>query len=141
MSSCEKNQNIVVQIHDLELNVHSYWQILNQEAIWLFLATLGVWSVDHDHLQTVAYILTFILFIHRIYLRTREGGFYTTQITEIEANIKELVTDSDAFKARTFDLDKIKQKLKGTKSIKGSYIYVICGMFYVASVCKWSGLI
>lgn len=140
--SQEKSNDIKEKIHSLDLSISNYWQILNQEGIWLFLATLGAWSVSEVTLQYSAAILIFVIFASRVYNRAKENGFFSTQIKEIENEIENFLdNDSDVFKARRYDLEIVKSKLSAAKSLRNTIIYFLCATFFGVSVGYWTGLI
>ena len=45
-------------------NVTANRKIINGEGTWLFLTTLGCWSVSNSVLQLIAYIVAFSLFFY-----------------------------------------------------------------------------
>lgn len=138
----EKSNDIKESIHSLDLSISNYWQILNQEGIWLFLATLGAWSVSHKYLQYAAGGLVFVVFVFRLFNRAKENGFFSTQIKQIENDIDtHLGTDSDLSKARRYDLEQVTAKLATAKSAKNAIIYVLCGIYFIVSVLYWADVL
>ncbi len=71
----EIRQDFIKRIDELRIQITSRYSTLNLEAIWLFVATLGCWSVNQPIVQIIALILVLVFFrtkylkIKRIALR------------------------------------------------------------------------
>lgn len=65
----DKIEAIKNQINEYENHIDTYWSSLNTEGVWLFLATLGCWSVNHAESQLFAIVIAVILFSYRIIVK------------------------------------------------------------------------
>lgn len=59
----DKNIEIKDKLSNLESHINSYRDSLNAEGVWLFLATLGCWSVNGFWYQIIALMITFFCFL------------------------------------------------------------------------------
>jgi len=57
------------KIYEFHENIENYRRSLNLEAIWLFVATLGCWSVNSDIIRVFSLSITFFLFSFQAYHR------------------------------------------------------------------------
>jgi hypothetical protein len=61
--SDDSNQyEIENKILELQQDVREFWATLNEQGIWLFLATLGCWSVTDLTTKRLAFVATFFIF-------------------------------------------------------------------------------
>ncbi len=58
----EIRQDFIKRIDELRIQITSRYSTLNLEAIWLFVATLGCWSVNQPIVQIIALILVLVFF-------------------------------------------------------------------------------
>ncbi len=58
----EIRQDFIKRIDELRIQITSRYSTLNLEAIWLFVATLGCWSVNQPIVQIIALILVLVIF-------------------------------------------------------------------------------
>ncbi len=58
----EIRQDFIKRIDELRIQITSRYSTLNLEAIWLFVATLGCWSVNQPIVQIIALILVLVVF-------------------------------------------------------------------------------
>ncbi len=138
----DKNSVIKDKLSSFELHINSYRDSLNSEGVWLFLATLGCWSVNGFWYQIAALMITFFLFSHRIYARLEDKRLFPTIIKELAADINEL-PDGDTKKARIYDLDQIRNvKLGVLNHFKATGIFIVCYSFLGLTLWhSWSDLI
>jgi hypothetical protein len=126
------NKEIIIKISEYENYIDIYWSSLNKEGVWLFLATLGCWSVSHIFIQTYAIMITFILFSYRIYSKFNDITPLYSMRRSLEEKIKNELEESDTKKARLHDLYKIKdKKLSTLNTLKSTFIFLICYSFLI----------
>jgi hypothetical protein len=126
---------IEAEMAALQNFISEYRMTLNQEGIWLFLATLGCWSVTNHPLQLMALILAVILFVERIRTRVKEKRSFSKLILAIEENIERSLPDGDSQKARLYDLAALKKtELSTLSSFRNTKIFFLCWLFYGASL-------
>jgi len=132
------NSSIIKSIQKFEKRIISYHQNLNTSGIWLFLATLGCWSVTDDGMQTLAVVFTGIIFFHRLISGLSSFKLFKSEFKEIEEEINTSSLVSDRKKARLHDLNQIDKKftswLRILKYIPAYYLSII---FLAASMAHW----
>lgn len=118
----------------LQAHIADYRSALNQEGIWLFLSTLGCWSVSQPLLQFLGFALALVLFGQRMLQRLNETRSFSKLIKTIETRISELTPEGDSRKARLYDLATFqKQELSTLKSLRSTGYFLLCWAFYGAS--------
>jgi len=140
-TTTEENETIKQKLSELESHIDDYRTSLNTEGIWLFLATLGCWSVNHDFSQAFALMITFILFSYRIYSKASFRVSFSTNIKTLEDQIKTQITQEDTQKARLHDLQQIQSKKLSTfQHIKQTAIFLMCYSFWGITAYHWARL-
>lgn len=118
----------------LQEHIVSYRNAINQEGIWLFLATLGCWGVSQLAFQYCAYLLAILLFGERMKNRISETKSFSELAQRIEQRIKDTMPDGDSRKARLYDLAEFqKAELSKLKSLLKAKVFLLCWAFYGAS--------
>jgi len=127
--------SIKADIWALEQHITNYRKGLNDEGIWLFLTTLGCWSVTNQVLQFFAFVLTAMLFGFRLKKSTQEPRTFKTLIQTIEARI-------DSTELTEIAKQKLRQRLKNTQTGTLSYhrtfkeggVFLLCWLFFSLTV-------
>jgi hypothetical protein len=128
------HDSIDEELFALRQDINEYRVSLNTEAIWLFLATLGCWSVTNTFLQVVAFVLAFVLFVERLTKRRSETRSFSELFQTIEDRISTDLPEGDSQKARLYDLAALRTKeLSKINSLKNVRTYFLCGLFYLVS--------
>lgn len=131
-------ETIEEELDALRVHIASFRHALNDEAVWLFLATLGCWGVPNHALQFVAFIVAVFLFGYRLSLRQQETRSARILIEAISERITEIVPEGDSRKARLYDLAELrKQDLSTLAALRGAKVFVACWIFYGVSLA-WS---
>jgi len=127
----DTNEEIKQTISVYENHIEQYWYSFNTEGVWLFLATLGCWSVNEPNIQVFAIVITAVLFSYRIYLKLPEKRSFKTISAEIQETITQTIgLDNDTGKARMYELEQINRvKLSLTNTIKSTIIFLVCYSF------------
>ncbi|WP_090143339.1 hypothetical protein [Limnohabitans sp. DM1] len=126
----QNNEAIKKKLKEFEDHIDAYRGALNTEGVWLFLATLGCWSVGHAPSQLYAITITFILFSHRIYSKLHDKRPFSSIIKDLEKIIKKELENGDTQKARLHDLHQIRDIKLATKSqLKSTIIFLLCYSF------------
>jgi len=125
------NEEVKKEIYEFELHIDNFWRALNTEGVWLFIATLGCWSVDQKWAQIFAIIITFSIFTYRISSKQDDKRTFSKITKDIENKIKnKLKKNEDTMKARLHDLNEIKNvKLSTKNSIKSNLMFLMCYSF------------
>jgi hypothetical protein len=110
----------------------------NDEAIWLFLATLGCWSVTNIVVQFIALLLTWIIFIKRLTELSKKIIFFPKWKNIIENRLDESDLSDDSKKARRFELAEIDDVISIWSILKDSRMYFLCFLFYLLTLLNWS---
>ena len=62
-----KERKIIAELDDYSRNIDEYRNALQSEAVWLFVATLGCWSVSGSpKIQVLAFALTVVFFATKV---------------------------------------------------------------------------
>lgn len=118
----------------LKQHIADYRTALNQEGVWLFLATLGCWSVSNSILQFFAFLVAVALFGERTTKRVKETRSFSALIKAIEEHIAQMLPKGDAQKARLYDLAAFqKAELSTLNSFRNTIVFILCWIFYGAS--------
>ncbi|CAK1695586.1 SMODS and SLOG-associating 2TM effector domain-containing protein [Vibrio crassostreae] len=115
--SDEIRREFITRIEDLKAHISNRYNALNLEAIWLFVATLGCWSVDQIHLQIVALILVLVFFSSKVSKDKKYDTTFIQILKDIRADIENSVLEGDTKKARLHELEEINSNLLGLKSM------------------------
>lgn len=131
----ETRSTIEVELKVLQQNINEYRKALNGEGVWLFLATLGCWSVTNLPLQFVSFLLALIVFGDRMAKRYKESRSFSKMVRELENRISQSLPEGDSQKARLYDLAIIKQEEMSTlNSLKNTKVFLLCWFFWGASL-------
>lgn len=129
------NKKIKARLLNFEKEIDEYREALNTEGVWLFLSTLGCWSVTDELLQLFAFAITCILFLNRIWLKLNDRRLFIIRVREIEKQIKSQLQSSRLQKEQLDHLAEIKKKkLTSFAHIKSVPIYLICYLFLMLSI-------
>jgi hypothetical protein len=121
------------ELFALRQYINEYRTALNTEGIWLFLATLGCWSVTNIFLQISAFALALILFEERLSKRRSETRSFSERFEAIEDRISTDLPEGDSQKARLYDLAALRAELSMINSLRSVRTFYLCWFFYGAS--------
>ena len=71
----------------LRKHIEKYYDALRDEGVWIFLATLGYWSVNQKYLAFVAYVFIFSLFAMRFMRRVDTRKSFSKRLKDIKERI------------------------------------------------------
>lgn len=126
------------KIYEFHENIENYRRSLNLEAIWLFVATLGCWSVSNDIIRVFSLSITFFLFSFQAYHRLPNKKSFEKIRMEAQREINALPNPEikDQYQK---ELDEIvSTKLSTSSAIAGSSIFFLCFSFWFLSVIYWA---
>ncbi|ASG09089.1 hypothetical protein EA004_15655 [Vibrio anguillarum] len=133
--SDEIRREFIVRIEDLRVHISNRYNVLNLEAIWLFVATLGCWSVNQPIIQLMAILLVFVFFSSKIFKDKKYESTFTQHLKEIRADIEASVLEGDVEKARLHELDEIEKNLLSIRSIyKSTPMFLLGYGFWALSL-------
>jgi hypothetical protein len=125
---------IEAEMSALQQHIMDYRATLNQEGVWLFLATLGCWSVSNALLQHLSFILALVIFGDRMTKRLKDTRSFSKLIKTIEERIAHSLPEGDSRKARLYDLNMFqKGELSALNSFRNTYVFLLCWLFWGAS--------
>lgn len=120
-------------LEGFEKHIDSYRASLNNEGIWLFLATLGCWGVENYTFRVWAVWITFGLFVHRVFLGVEDKRSVSDIMRDLTETIKRDLP-YDLQQERLNDLGVlVKKKLSVASHIKSTLIYIMCFVYLVLS--------
>lgn len=128
------------EINLLKSEIPAWQTLLNTEGMWLFLGTLGCWSVQPTWLRYIAFMLTLVFFFWRTWGKRKDKKTFDNRISDLEKNILcssqlEGVELDIVGKAHLYDLHELKEMLSFVSLIKYGAVYLACTLFWFASVC------
>ena len=130
-----ENSEFISKIEGIRNAIERHHQTLNIEAIWLFLATLGCWSVNVKWLQIAAILIVFVLFFYKVYENRKGQKSSAKRLKEIKVEIEKSNLATDSKKARLFDISELQYELLSFKSIyKRMPQFLICYAFWGISL-------
>ncbi|EBX2983725.1 hypothetical protein DRM22_22640 [Salmonella enterica subsp. enterica serovar Glostrup] len=132
MEQC-KNDVILEHIKNYSKHIDEFRTQTNSQGIWLFISTLGCWSVNIPPIQVIAAILLFCIFIFNSKQDMTEKRAFHKIEEDIAKNIDSNLT-GDARKARLYDMGLVEEYRKSIIPIlKTSPIFIVCYIFYSIS--------
>lgn len=133
MDQC-KNDAILEHIKDYSKHINEFRTQANSQGIWLFISTLGCWSITIPSIQVIAAILLLCIFV----FNSKQDMTDKRTFHEIEKDIKKDIDSNltgDTKKARLFDLGLVEKYRKSLKPVlKTSPIFIVCYIFYTISI-------
>ena len=122
------------KIKAFEKQLPIYRETLNTEGIWLFLATLGCWSVTEFSLQLFAICITIFLFISNTFKEAEVKKTYANQFKEIEKLIRTEYLDEAELKDQLNRLKELKKSTSVWNFLKSTPIFLLCYTFLGLSI-------
>lgn len=130
MDQC-KNDVILEHIKNYSKHIDEFRTQANSQGIWLFISTLGCWSVNIPLIQIIAAFLLFCIFNSKQEM-TDKRSFHKIE-KDIENDIDSNLT-GDTKKARLYDLGLVEEYRKSIIPVlKTSPIFIVCYIFYSIS--------
>lgn len=107
---------------------------INTQGIWLFLGTLGCWSVGQPFIQIVAISTLLFIFSHLVNSELKDNRSFP----RIEKDLEEQINTQSEAGLKNKLLDELQQAKNYRKSIKKimneSKMFIVCYLFYGLSV-------
>jgi hypothetical protein len=122
------------ELQALRDHIRAHRTALNDEGVWLFLATLGCWSVSWPPPQLFAYGFAVWLFGARISERSKETRPFSKLVSTLQERIGRLATSEMQRKAGLFDLLEVqKQELSVFAPFRQVRAFLVCWVFWSGS--------
>ncbi|EPG4113952.1 TPA: hypothetical protein L9A40_001548 [Klebsiella pneumoniae] len=132
MGQC-KNDVILEHIKNYSKHIDEFRSQANSQGIWLFISTLGCWSVNIPLVQIIAAFLLFCIFIFNSKQEMTDKRSFHKIEKDIENDIDSNLT-GDTKKARLYDLGLVVEYRKSIIPVlKTSPIFIVCYIFYSIS--------
>ena len=133
MDQC-KNDVILEHIKNYSKHIDEFRTQANSQGIWLFISTLGCWSVNIPLIQIIAAFLLFCIFIFNSKQEMTDKRTFHKIEKDIENDIDSNLT-GDTKKARLYDLGLVEEYRKSIIPVlKTSPIFIVCYIFYSISL-------
>jgi hypothetical protein len=137
-----ENDQIILELDAFVARVDRYQESLNTEGVWLFLATLGCWSVSNKLAQLIALSITFFLFSYRIYKKSELKTTFGSATSQLRRLISSAELPEDARKARLYDLDQIvKGRLSLRSHARRTFVFLVCYLFLAVTFLAYFDLL
>jgi hypothetical protein len=135
----EHRLTVEEEISTFQRDLLKYRKVLNDESVWLFLATLGCWSVTNGILQFVALIVTLIIFFKRRANLSKDIRTFSEWIKMIKERIAQTSLPEDTKKARLLNLEAFQRKeISHLTFIKRNWMFLVCWTFYFLTFASWT---
>lgn len=132
MDQC-KNDVILEHIKNYSKHIDEFRTQANSQGIWLFISTLGCWSVNIPLIQIITAFLLFCIFIFNSKQEMTDKRSFHKIEKDIENDIDSNLT-GDTKKARLYDLGLVEEYRKSIIPVlKTSPIFIVCYIFYSIS--------
>lgn len=129
---------IKTELDSLSNEISTWHEILNQEAIWLFLATLGCWGVGVESkwffYSAMGFVL--ILFVKKAKERHTDNGFFEPRLKNLQKIIEENeLLVGDLRLARLYQLNDIKTRQLSIIAVtKRNKVFMGAWLFWAATL-------
>lgn len=128
------------KLDKIKTEVENYNRNLNESGIWLFVATLGCWSVDHFNLRALALVFMFLIFAHRLLSGLDSFKSFASRLKKQESEIDNASLDEKTKKSLKYDIIKFeKNNLSNWRIVKKVPAYYLSALFLLASMGYWAG--
>jgi biopolymer transport protein ExbB/TolQ len=122
------------EIDSLHTDIKAWHATLNTQGVWLFLATLGCWSVPTSVVRVFALFLVAALFLW-LALQTRsDRRSFPKRIAELRAKVETEIEEGDSRDARLLQLRKIEDIFAPQSVLKSSWPYLVTGIFWLVTL-------
>ena len=134
----EKRLEYIGRIEELRTQVTNRYEILNIEAIWLFVATLSCWSVNVIIIQIIAIMLVLFFFSSKVMKDKKCNTTFQKILSEIESDVKESNLEDDSKKARLHEIEDVRKNLLSLRSIyRSTPIFIFGYCFWALSLATF----
>jgi hypothetical protein len=129
------SENEVIEaINRFKITIEQFHNSIRNEAVWLFLATLGCLGVSNKMFQFIGLLVTVALFIYRATENLEDKRNFKTIAKDVRNDIDvKLDSNTDFAKARLYELQEIEKGLKISffVFVKKFPILMLCWTYYV----------
>lgn len=135
-SPSKKEIELKDEIESYEKNLDQYRFALNKESVWLFVATLGCWSVNTNRLmQILAFVVTLIFFYSLVNSHLSDKKSFDSFEKRIEELIAGEFIDGSKKDGYSERLKQIKSKRESNlKPLSDAPMFFVSVVFFCFSV-------
>lgn len=131
----KNNSDIMHKIKRYMIHIKRFRESLNIEGVWIFLATLGCWSVTNKYIQLYAMLTTVFIFSYRLKSKVKD----MRPFSKIEDDITEMInTSSNEGELKSQQLEALdiakKFRMSFKNAIKTPPIFIIFYIFFGVSL-------
>lgn len=130
----EKNELWIlreISYKELDSDVKQHHLRLETEAVWLFVAALGCWSVENNYIQLMAYVITLTLFGKAISSGWETKKSFPARLQQIQKQAHAIPGDEK--KVLLWDCHNLGKKISLIRSPIHTPAYLSIGLFYLVS--------
>lgn len=120
---------IEYKISKTELMIEQHHQRLETESLWLFIATLGCWSINNPIIAVIALFIVLLYFADTITREIRKYPSFPKMISEIERTLKEFNSEDDWKLARKYQVNELR-KSTSIRAIIKVWRFIIATAFW-----------
>jgi hypothetical protein len=121
------------ELKSLEEDILAWHNILNREGIWLFLATLGCWSVPEGWLRFSAFIIIVFFFVWRANSYRNDMRSFPHRFDELKQKITNEI-EGETKRNELFDeLQTLRKRNESLKGMKDAGPYVVSIVYWIVS--------
>ncbi|WDB75041.1 hypothetical protein PS034_03890 [Escherichia albertii] len=106
-----KNDAILKHIENYSKHIDEFRSQVNSQGIWLFISTLGCWSINIPLIQLIAAILLFCIFI----FNSKQDMTEKRAFHKIEEDIAKDIDSNLTGDSRLYDLGLVEEYRKSIK--------------------------
>ena len=133
------NERMQDAIERFRYDLAAHTRKLESEGVWLFLATLGCWSVNQKAIQAIAILSTMFLFGLLLFEGKADSRTVPQRRRALEARIRAQLHDEGSVRARLDELNgvmlqegSIVAQIKATPKFAISFAFFATTMLYFA---------
>ena len=106
---------------------------MNRQSIWLFLATLGCWSVSQPHLRLLSFLVTLCIFFYLAVDGLQTGSPAREIRLTIESDLTSPSISAEEKKARDQEYRELEHSVMSAANLKRSWLYWLTFTYWFAS--------
>lgn len=130
----DEQPSLEASLAALREHVKSYRTALADEGVWLFLATLGCWSVGNNVLQFCAFGLAGVMFAERVATRVREKRSSSELARAVELRIATAAGLPEERSQRLNELLELRRReLNALTAFRHGKTFLLAWLFYGSS--------
>lgn len=119
----------------LEADILAWRTTLNDKGVWLFISTLGCWSVPSGGLRLLALTITLGLFFWQAYSHQKKPFKpFTDRCAELECRIPAAELSETEKESQLYKLGIFREKYFSVWNMRDAWVFVVCFGFCFLSI-------